>query len=317
MVSIDRPCPAHAKASACAQALSTMYQAARPHGENGYAAYGASGVFYLLHEIEDTSTKSKVWKYFGFPVDENGAVTNKKQVVCRICNRSLAYSGNTINLFHHLQANHPEQCSEVAPNKAIENCESTRQATISGCFSAQQAYALVEFMCKDLQPISVVDSPAFLKLLSTLDIRYIPASRSTFSRVIIPAKYISVKEIVLASLSTASHCSLTTDLWTGCHKRAYTSVTAHYITSEWEMKHNCLQTREVDERHTAENLGVELQAALKEWGGLEYKAYGCTTDNVSNTTNAVVDHLQLVQLPCIGHTLQLSVEWGLQATSIA
>ena len=31
----------------------------------------------------------------------------------------------------------------------------------------------------------------------------------------------------------------------------------------------------------------------------------------------MVDHLQLVQLPCIGHTLQLSVEWGLQATSIA
>jgi len=81
MVSIDRPCPAHAKASARAQALSTMYQAARPHGENGYAAYGASGVFYLLHEIEDTSTKSKVWKYFDFPVDENRAVTNKKQVV--------------------------------------------------------------------------------------------------------------------------------------------------------------------------------------------------------------------------------------------
>ena len=68
-------------------------------------------------------------------------------------------------------------------------------------------------MCKDLQPISVVvDSPAFLKLLSTLDTRYIQASRSTFSRVIIPAKYISVKEIVLASLSTASHCTLTTDL---------------------------------------------------------------------------------------------------------
>ena len=72
--------------------------------------------------------------------------------------------------------------------------------------------ALIEFMCKDLQPISVVDSPAFLKLLSTLDTRYIQASRSTFSRVIIPAKYISVKEIVLASLSTASHCTLTTDL---------------------------------------------------------------------------------------------------------
>ena len=34
-------------------------------------------------------SKSKVWKYFGFHVDENDAVTNKKQVVRRICERSL------------------------------------------------------------------------------------------------------------------------------------------------------------------------------------------------------------------------------------
>lgn len=74
------------------------------------------------------------------------------------------------------------------------------------------------------------------------------------------------------------------------------TVTAHYITSEWEMKHHCLQTCEVDERLTAE----------KEWG-LQCKAYGCTTDNASNITNAVVNHFQLVYLPCIGHTLQLSV----------
>lgn len=67
----------------------------------------------------------------------------------------------------------------------------------------------------------IVDSPAFLRLLSSLDTWYIPASYSIFSRVIIPAKYISVNKIVLASLSTASHCSLTTDLWTGCHKGAY------------------------------------------------------------------------------------------------
>ena len=29
------------------------------------------------------------------PVDENGAVTNKKQVVCQICNRSLADTQET------------------------------------------------------------------------------------------------------------------------------------------------------------------------------------------------------------------------------
>ena len=94
------------------------------------------------------------------------------------------------------------------------------------------------------------------------------------------------------------------------------SMTVHYITSKWERKHHCLQTREVEERHTAENLAVELQAALKEWG-LECKAFGCTTYNVSNITNVIERHMSLVHLPCIGHTLQLSIQQGLQVPSIA
>lgn len=44
------------------------------------------------------------------------------------------------------------------------------------------------------------------------------------------------------------------------------SVTVHYITSEWEMMHHCLQTGEVEERHTADNFAEELKAILKEWG---------------------------------------------------
>ena len=274
-----------------------------------------------------SSSKSKVWKFFGFTVDESGEITDKTRVVCRLCNRRVPYSGNTTNLFYHLQTNHSQEHKEVATKKAGDSAgkekrESARQHLISGCFSAQQAYgqhsarytqcqnAPVEFICKDLQPTSIVDSPSFLQLLSTLDPRYIPASRTTFSRAIIPNKYTSVKESVLGSLSAAMQCSLTTDLWTGCHRRAYMSVTVHYITSEWEMKHHCLQTREVEERHTAENLAVELQAVLKEWG-LECKAYGCTTDNASNITNAIENHMSLVHLPCIGHTLQLSIERGL------
>ena len=87
----------------------------------------------------------------------------------------------------------------------------------------------------------------------------------------------------------------------------YISVTVHYITSEWEMKHHCLQTQEVEERHTTENLAEELQAVLKEWG-LESKDLSCTTDNASNITNTIEDHMSLVHLPCIGHTLQLSID---------
>ena len=116
----------------------------------------------------------------------------------------------------------------------------------------------------------------------------------------------------MLSVVTIAHWSLDwvpliSDLWTGCHKRAYMSMIVHYITSEWEMKHHRLQTREVEEQYTAENLAVKLQAVLREWG-LECNAFGCTTDNASNITNAIERHMSLVHLPCIDHTLQLSIE---------
>ena len=55
---------------------------------------------------------------------------------------------------------------------------------------------------------------------------------------------------------------------------------------------------------------------IEEWG-LQNTTFGCTTDNAANIRNAVVDHLDIVHLQCIGHTLQLGIERGLQVSSIA
>ena len=51
-----------------------------------------------------SSSKSKVWKFFGFTVDESGEITDKTRLVCRLCDRRVPYSGNTTNLFYHFQS---------------------------------------------------------------------------------------------------------------------------------------------------------------------------------------------------------------------
>ena len=63
------------------------------------------------------SCKSKVWKYFEFPVNDAGTINNNKEVYCNLCYHKLSYSGNTINLFYHLEAKHPSEFSEIAPKK--------------------------------------------------------------------------------------------------------------------------------------------------------------------------------------------------------
>ena len=61
-----------------------------------------------------------------------------------------------------------------------------------------------------------------------------------------------------------------------------------------------------------------MSAAIKEWGlDGKVRVYGCTTDNVGNITNAIVDHLHLVHLLCVGHTLQLGVEKSLKVLQFA
>ena len=112
------------------------------------------------------------------------------------------------------------------------------------------------------------------------------------------------------TLSNASCCSLTTDMWTGCHSRSYMAVTAHIVSDDWEMKSFCLVTREVTSAHTADNIAAELSAIIAEWK-LDTQVIGITTDNARNVKNAV-DSLEFTHFGCIGHTLQLSINRGLQ-----
>ena len=52
--------------------------------------------------------KSKVWQHFGFKVDSQEKIVNKK-VVCRKCEKLLTYSENTTNLTLHLKQYHEEE----------------------------------------------------------------------------------------------------------------------------------------------------------------------------------------------------------------
>ena len=125
-----------------------------------------------------------------------------------------------------------------------------------------------------------------------------------------PAKYESIKAAVIDLLKKAGWCSLTTDMWTGCHSHSYIAVTAHTISTEWEMKSYHLATREVIDAHTAETLSQELSDVIIEWE-IDGKIFGITTDNAKNVTNAVVT-LDYTHFGCIGHTPQLSISKGTQ-----
>ena len=68
--------------------------------------------------------KSKVWRFFGFQVDDKGQQLNKKEVFCRVCKGRLPYSGNTTNLLYHLQTCHEEDYKTVSSSSSSSSTSS-------------------------------------------------------------------------------------------------------------------------------------------------------------------------------------------------
>ena len=103
---------------------------------------------------------------------------------------------------------------------------------------------------------------------------------------------------------------MTTDMWTSRSKDGNISITAHYISPQFVMKHHNLQSCHFPGSHTALNIAMMLQKLVKEdrGVGLHMQVPAFTTDNAKNVVNAVSENLMLVAIPCAGHSLNLTVQ---------
>lgn len=55
--------------------------------------------------ITPTTLKSDVWKHFGFYTTDNRKL-DKTNIVCKICNAAVEYTGSTTNIIRHLKQRH-------------------------------------------------------------------------------------------------------------------------------------------------------------------------------------------------------------------
>jgi len=158
------------------------------------------------------------------------------------------------NLYSHLEVKNPSKVKDddACQGKQLslpvaKNCPPTRSSKITTLIAA-------EFVARDMQPISSVDSSRFQQLLQYMEPGYkLPSClflTTTFHRL-----YSSLKEKILEIMASPEvYVALTTDLWTSQSVQSYLTITAHYINSKWELESKVLQTREMKERHTGEIL---------------------------------------------------------------
>ena len=279
--------------------------------------------------------KSRVWQYFGFEniTDNNGIRTlDKSKTVCKQCRAQISYgTGNTTNMFTHLQRKHPHLYEEINANKTKPSqvsssvkgvAPSVGQQTIKSAFQAKLnpnspralecTKSIGMFMAKDLRPFSVVDNPGFRYMVNTLEPRYKIPSRTYFAEKVVPQLYEEVKMGVISQLSSALAIALTTDGWTSRATQSYETITAHFINDKWDMTNYVLQTRVLGEVHTSHNLAEGLKKAMTVWN-LSRNGINptLTTDNASNVCNAVKEAGASAHIRCFAHTLNLSTRKGL------
>ncbi|KAK0147398.1 putative AC9 transposase [Merluccius polli] len=157
-----------------------------------------------------------------------------------------------------------------------------------------------------MRPISVVDGAGFREFCQAMEPRYCVPSRGTVKSRIVGV-YNSTLDKIKESIKDKD-VALTTDGWTSLATASYVTVTAHWISDDWEMLNKVLKTKELKESHTAENVGQCIQEIL-DFFGVE-RVIAITTDNATNYVNAVERHLQMVNIPCVAHTLNLAVRKG-------
>lgn len=163
--------------------------------------------------------------------------------------------------------------------------------------------SIARYQVDDMRPFSTTESKTFRAMITECEQRYKFPSRTTFSETVIPNMYKSVVTRVREEIGQAESVAWTTDSWTSRATQSYVTITAHFVNQQFELCSRVLQTRDLPEAHTGENVGHLLQDAALEWG---CKVSVITTDNAANMKIAAKTADIPIHLGCFAHTLNLA-----------
>jgi len=170
--------------------------------------------------------------------------------------------------------------------------------------------AIAIMICRDYQPLSIVENEGFRNYSHLMNPSYALPSRSTITKTIIPRLYEKTLSSIKDQIREASAICLTTDGWTSSTNESYIAYTAHFIDERYELKSCLLECSAYTDRHTAENLRDEMYRVATEWD-VKNKIVAVISDNAAKIT-AAIKLTQWTHLPCFAHTLNLTVQEGLK-----
>lgn len=201
-----------------------------------------------------------------------------------------------------------------------------RQKTISESFGVMTSFkeggvkseklihAIMFMICKDNQPLSIVEDEGFKYLMKTVSPNFkVPSRRNICSKIF--EKYDAMKNIFMAKLKNVQYFTLTTDIWTDIQTRSYIGVTIHFV-DEYKFNSALLGVYELDERHTSEYIATKLVDVCTEWNITKQKIVAVVTDGAANMIKAIdLSFGKKQHILCFAHTLNLVAQNAISSVS--
>uniref|UniRef100_A0ACD5WTF9 Uncharacterized protein n=1 Tax=Avena sativa TaxID=4498 RepID=A0ACD5WTF9_AVESA len=261
-------------------------------------------------------TTSDVWDYFTHLETEDGPVA-----VCGFCGQvyqcDRSFQG-TGTLWSHLQY----RC----PSCPFTDHEKRRKLSSQDVhlFSQEDCRrALAKMIIMDEYPFSVVEGEGFIAYSKTLQPQFEPPSRYTVARDCLNL-YLEEKAKLKDILRHQRVC-LTTDTWTSIQNQNYTSLTAHWINSRWELERKVLNFCFVPD-HAGDTLCRMVEECLLEWD--IGQVFTLTVDNTTSNNTAIgylktaTEHWpsticsnQFLHVRCSCHIMNLVVKKGWEGSN--
>ena len=110
-----------------------------------------------------------------------------------------------------------------------------------------------------------MEEPSFREFVSSLCPSFVQVSADTIRRDIVSIFDENLRFLKSKLCNITSHINFTQDLWTSLNNDTYTSFTAHWIDSDWQLMETMLDLKEIRGVHTGKSIAESFCESLDEF----------------------------------------------------
>ncbi|XP_062919683.1 E3 SUMO-protein ligase ZBED1 isoform X2 [Mobula hypostoma] len=246
---------------------------------------------------------------------------NERCVECSLCRKQLCYHNSTASLREHLRRKHHLGDAEGRPfpDEGSSSSESMGQEPELKKMAVHGAEMAVEkrdeaiddlitgMVFRDLQPLSLVTDQGFRRLLGFLEPNYrLPSGTQLAAH--LRHRYTLCKLRLAHQLRAVPCMALSTHGWSTPARRAYLTVSAHFIDGRWRPARCVLSTGPA-----ATGSRELLRSALGDLG-VPWQAVSCVVRDGGGAGERPADNCP--HLSCAARTLQQCIKQGLRTEAV-